>query len=222
MSSRRRSPPCRPRLTEWNASPTKPDRYLRELRAAMRRLNRTVNNLLDMTRLESGAVKPAADWCDVNELCDGTLELVGDALHYHPFTRDVPRDLPMMKLDQALIEQALANLLLNAAMHTPPEAEIVLRARLEDKTLSLSVLDRGPGLPDGDGSRLFQKFARGEHAPAGGSGLGLAIARGFARAHGGDAVARPRHGGGAEFCLTMPVETLDPSNEVFAASRAHH
>jgi len=197
-------------------------RYLGELRAAMRRLTRTVNNLLDMTRLESGAVQPALDWCEVKELCDGALELVGDALHLHAFVRDVPENLPMVKLDQALVEQALANLLLNAAMHTPPEAEVVLRARIEDKTLSLSVLDRGPGIPEGDTGWLFQKFARGGRAPAGGSGLGLAIARGFARAHGGTATARRRQGGGAEFSLTMPVEILDMKHEDLAASGAHH
>ena len=189
--------------------PSRTDSYLSELRAALRRLNRTVANLLDMTRLESGAVKPALDWCDVNELCDGALELIGDALHLHRFSRDVPRDMPMMQLDQALLEQALANLLLNAAMHTPPSSEVILRARLSDGRLTLSVLDRGPGLPPGDPDTLFQKFARGERAPAGGSGLGLAIARGFARAHGGNATARQRQSGGAEFSLVMPVEVIE-------------
>ena len=189
--------------------PANADRYLPELRAGLRRLNRTVANLLDMTRLESGAVKPALDWCDVNELCDGALDLTGDSLVGHRFTRDVPRELPMVKIDQALLEQALANLLLNAAMHTPPASEVVLRARLSDARLTLSVLDRGPGLPPGDPDALFQKFARGEHAPAGGSGLGLAIARGFARAHGGNATARQRQSGGAEFSLVMPVEVIE-------------
>jgi two-component system, OmpR family, sensor histidine kinase KdpD len=191
--------------------PARAGGYLIELRSAMRRLHRTVNNLLDMTRLESGAVKPVVEWCDINELCDGALELVGDALQFHHFMRDVPANLPMVRIDQALIEQALANLLLNAAMHTPPKTEVMLTARLDHKILTLSVLDRGAGLPDGDANRIFQKFTRGERAPAGGSGLGLAIARGFARAHGGNAIARRREGGGAEFSLTMPVEILDPS-----------
>ena len=107
----------------------------------------------------------------------------------------------MVKLDQALMEQALANLLLNAAMHTPPGSRgHVARPLAKTSSFTLSVLDRGPGLPPGETRNpLFKKFARGERAPAGGSGLGLAIARGFARAHGGDAAARTRDGGGAEF-----------------------
>ncbi len=189
--------------------PSRADHFLPELRAALRRLNRTVANLLDMTRLESGAVKPSLDWCDIDELCDGALELIGDALHLHEFHRDVPLNLPMVKLDQALVEQALVNLLLNAAMHTPPASEVTLRARLHDGQLTLSVLDGGPGLPPGDPNALFKKFSRGESAPTGGSGLGLAIARGFARAHGGNATAKQRELGGAEFSLTMPVEIIE-------------
>lgn len=189
--------------------PTKPLRYLPELHAALKRLRRTVDNLLNMTRLESGAVQPLLEWCDVGHLCDGALELVGDLLQSHAFSKEIPNSLPMVKLDQALIEQALANLLINAAMHTPPGSEVVLQADLREKKLVLTVRDRGPGLPPGDSNALFGKFARGDQAPAGGSGLGLAIARGFVRAHGGDAAARPREGGGAEFSLTIPVETLD-------------
>jgi two-component system sensor histidine kinase KdpD len=189
--------------------PAQFERYLPELRAAQKRLRRTVDNLLNMTRLESGAVKPLQDWCDVGDLCDGAQELVGDALLHHQFTREIPAGLPMVKLDQALIEQALANLLLNAATHTPQGSQVALRVSLLDKKLTLAVLDRGPGLPEGEPDALFKKFARGDGAPAGGSGLGLAIARGFARAHGGDAAARHREGGGAEFLLSLPVETVD-------------
>jgi two-component system sensor histidine kinase KdpD len=181
------------------------------LQAALRRLRRTVDNLLDMTRLESGAVKPSLDWCDVGELCDAALDLTGEALAGHQLCREVPTDLPMVKLDQALIEQALTNLLLNAAMHTPSGTEVTLRAEIKAGQLTLAVLDRGPGLQAGEARALFQKFSRGERAPAGGSGLGLAIARGFVRAHGGDATARQRSQGGAEFLLTLPVQTLDHS-----------
>jgi two-component system sensor histidine kinase KdpD len=189
--------------------PSQQEHYMPELHAALRRLRRTVDNLLNMTRLESGAIKPSLDWCDIDELCDAAMELAGHALAGHEVSRRVPAQLPMVKLDQALVEQALANLLLNAAMHTPAGTEVVLRADLSGDRLTLAVLDRGPGLPEGDASALFQKFSRGERAPAGGSGLGLAIARGFARAHGGDASASPRPGGGAEFRLTLPVQTLD-------------
>ena len=180
-----------------------------ELQSALRRLRRTVDNLLNMTRVESGDVTPMLDWCDVDELCDAAVELIGDALIHHRFYLNVPKNLPIVKVDRALIEQALVNFLLNAAMHTPSGCEVILRAYMQDQTLMLSVLDRGPGLPNMNLDDLFQKFVRGTHAPAGGSGLGLAIARGFARAHAGEATACPREGGGAEFTLKLPVETLD-------------
>jgi two-component system sensor histidine kinase KdpD len=180
-----------------------------ELQSALRRLRRTVDNLLNMTRVESGDVTPMLDWCDVDELCDSAVELIGDALIHHRFYLNVPKNLPIVKVDRALIEQALVNFLLNAAMHTPSGCEVILRAYMQGQNLMLSVLDRGPGLPNMNLDDLFQKFARGNQAPAGGSGLGLAIARGFARAHSGEAIACPREGGGAEFTLKIPVETLD-------------
>jgi len=196
---------------------------LREFHTALHRLNRVVNNLLNMTRLEAGSVQPRLDWCDVTELCAAAVDLVGDTLADHRLERDIQANLPLVKMDQALIEQALANLLVNAAMHTPPGTEVILRAYLENGRLHLTVLDRGPGLPRDDVESLFAKFARGPSAPAGGSGLGLAIARGFARAHGGDAIARQRDGGGAEFTIVLPVEILDTStHESSLAHRTHH
>jgi two-component system sensor histidine kinase KdpD len=195
---------------------------LAEFRPALDRLNRVVNNLLNMTRLEAGSVQPRLDWCDVTELCSAALDLTAKVLARHRVVRDIAPGLPLVKLDQALIEQALGNLLLNGAMHTPPGTEITLRARLKDKRLELSVLDRGPGLPEGEVETLFAKFTRGSSAPTGGSGLGLAIVRGFARAHGGDATARQREGGGAEFTLILPVEILkEDTHEISAVHSAH-
>ena len=189
--------------------PENSTRILPELNASLRRMRRTVGNLLDMTRIESGAVRPVIDWCDVSELCEAARDLTADIMGDHPFDCDYPADLPSIALDQALIEQALANLLMNAAVHTPPDSPVTLRARLEDSVLTLSVLDRGPGLPSGSTEALFEKFSRGQQAPCGGSGLGLSIARGFARALGGEVFARHREGGGAEFSLVLPVQTLD-------------
>src|SRR5262249_45054617 len=90
---------------------------LPEFRTALECRNRVVNNLLNMTRLEAGSVRPQLDWCDVTELCSAALDLAGNALASHKLQRDIPSNLPLVKLDQALIEQALLNLLLNAAMH---------------------------------------------------------------------------------------------------------
>jgi two-component system sensor histidine kinase KdpD len=205
------------------AHPADDTSVLAEFRTALARLNRVVNNLLNMSRLEAGTIRPRLDWCDLKELCAAALDLTGDMLARHRVIRQIDPNLPMVKLDQALIEQALANFLVNAAMHTPPGTEVLLRAALVNSRLELSVLDRGPGLPDGDVEALFVKFVRGPTAPAGGSGLGLAIARGFARAHGGDALALGRDGGGAQFTLRLPVETLNAApHETNATERAHH
>jgi two-component system sensor histidine kinase KdpD len=210
-------------IDEMSADPPESHRYVPELRGALRRLRRTVDNLLNMTRLESGAVKPMLDWCHVDELCDDAVDMIGDALIGHRFYVKVSKTLPMVKIDRALIEQALVNLLLNSAMHTPAGTAVTLRARLENGELVLSVLDRGPGLPADDAEVLFQKFARGENAPAGGSGLGLAIARGFVRAHSGEVRARNLAGGGAEFALALPVETLEESlHETDQADSSDH
>lgn len=196
---------------------------LAEFRTALERLNRVVNNLLNMTRLEAGTVQPRLDWSDVTEICSAALDLTGGALAAHPLVREIQPNPPLVKVDQALIEQALANLLINAAMHTPPGTEVTLRARVASGQFDLSVLDRGRGLPEGDPEALFAKFARGPSAPAGGSGLGLAIARGFARAHGGEAFARPREGGGAQFSLVLLVETLELTpHEAESPHRSHH
>jgi two-component system sensor histidine kinase KdpD len=183
-------------------------RFLPELRTALRRLWRTVHNLLDMSRLESGSVKPSAAWCDVTELCDNALDLVGESLDAHRLSVEIPGGLPLVKADQALLEQALANLLLNAAAHTPPGTDVTLRAGVSDGALRVEVLDNGPGLPEGDPDALFEKFRRGEGARAGGTGLGLAIARGFLRAQHGDVTARRRDGGGAAFSIRLPTETM--------------
>lgn len=188
--------------------PAEAERFLPEVRTALRRLWRTVHNLLDMSRLESGSVRPAVAWCEVTELCDNALDLVGDALGSHRLAVEVPAGLPLIRADQALLEQALANLLLNAAAHTPPGTEVTLRAAVANGALSIEVLDRGPGLPEGDPDALFEKFHRGEGARAGGTGLGLTIARGLLRAQGGDVTASHRDGGGAAFGIRLPTETM--------------
>lgn len=188
-----------------------PRMYLDELRAALQRLNRVVNNLLNMTRLEAGAIESRRDWSEVGELCEAALKLAAEPLAHHNVQRRLPPDLPLVKLDQALIEQALANLLINAGVHTPPGTDVLLEAGVVDRMLTLSVADRGPGLPPANPEELFRKFTRGPNAPSGGSGLGLAIARGFARACGGDVTATNRPGEGAVFAIRLPVEVHSES-----------
>jgi two-component system sensor histidine kinase KdpD len=180
-----------------------------EIRTATRRLNRLVNNLLDQTRLESGMLKPRLDWCDGHDLVNAAVDGVSELLAGHPFETDIPRDLPLFRADSALMEQVIANLLLNSALHTPPGTPIFLAAGVDRSRsrIFFTVADRGPGLPPALRERLFQKFQRGDAAKAGGLGLGLSIIRGFVTAQGGEVVAGENPGGGAVITVYLPFTT---------------
>ncbi|MDB6093122.1 MAG: two-component sensor histidine kinase [Verrucomicrobia bacterium] len=186
-------------------SPTR-DRLAGEIQTATRRLHRLVNNLLDQTRLESGALRPKLDWCDAHDLVNAAVENVGEALVGHPFETDVPAEIPLFRADFALMEQVISNLILNAALHTPPGTPIFLAAGMDGAKARVffTVADRGPGLPAAMRDRLFKKFQRGDAAKAGGLGLGLSIIRGFVAAQGGEVVAGENPGGGAVFTVYLP------------------
>lgn len=181
---------------------------LREIQSAVRRLRRVIDNLLNMTRIETGVVEPKLDWCDVGELIRAAIELAGDALHEHHIIIEGDEALPMVKLDQPLLEQCLSNLLINAANWSNPGTKITVRADVDGNELLLTVLDEGKGLNESDLAHIFEKFYRASDARPGGTGLGLSIVEGFVRAHGGFVHAANRKTGGAEFTLTIPVETI--------------
>jgi two-component system sensor histidine kinase KdpD len=180
----------------------------REIQQALKRLNRVINNLLDMTRIESGVIHPKLDWCDIGELVQAAIDLAADGISDRRVTIDTDKNFPAVKVDQALLEQSLCNLLLNAASSSPSKAEIIIRGRLVDNRLILSVIDEGKGIPDSDLPHIFEPFQRGAEAAPGGTGLGLAIVDGFVRAHGGVISAANRQPRGAEFVMTIPVENL--------------
>jgi two-component system sensor histidine kinase KdpD len=182
------------------------ENLLGELRTAVRRLNRLVGNLLDQTRLESGALKPLLDWCDVRDLVNAAVDATHDALAGHPLTITIPENQPPMRADFALTEQALVNLLLNAAHHTPPGTGVSIAVGLEaDGTqVFFAVADRGPGFPPSAREHFFKKFVRGESARAGGLGLGLSIVQGFIAAQGGEVTIGDNPGGGARITLHLP------------------
>lgn len=189
------------------------DSLVTEGRTAARRLNRLVENLLDQTRLESGALKPRLDWCDMSDMVNAALESVGDALADRPLEISIPPALPPIRADFALTEQALANLLLNAGLHTPPRTPVFLAAGLDHGTGTafFTVADRGPGLPPEMKDRVFRKFSRGDAAHAGGLGLGLSIVRGFIAAQGGEIVVGGNPGGGAVFTIYLPNNPPEPT-----------
>jgi len=176
-----------------------------EIQEATRRLNRLVGNLLNMTRLESGHVKPKLDWCDVADLVQVTLKEIERELVQHPLTIEVAPNLPLVRMDFVLMQQALTNLLLNAAVHTPPGTRVGVVARQESQNLLLRVADTGPGLPAEALPFIFDKFYRAPAAPAGGTGLGLAIVKGFVEAQGGGVQVENQPGGGAAFTVLLPL-----------------
>jgi len=159
---------------------------------------------------------PALDWCDVSDLIRSAIRLADDELKRHTVEVEAGNSLPIVKADQALLEQSLCNLLLNSAANSPAGSRIVIRAACAGGHLSLSVLDEGRGIPEGDLPHIFQVFYRGDGASPGGTGLGLAIVDGFTRAQGGHVSAFNREPGGAEIIITIPVETLkwNPAEEV--------
>jgi two-component system sensor histidine kinase KdpD len=176
-----------------------------EIQESAARLNRLVSNLLDMTRLESGNVKPRLEWCDVADLINVALRHNERELSKHEIIRSVARPLPLVKADFVLIEQVLNNLLLNAAAYTPPGTPVEVRASVVNGEMVVTVADRGPGLPAESLPHLFEKFYRVPGAPAGGTGLGLSIVKGLVEAHGGRVEVQNRPGGGAEFIVCLPV-----------------
>ncbi|SRR5579885_1553365 len=179
----------------------RPDRC--ELQQAVQRLTRTVDHLLDATRLESGLLQLTREWCDPAELVREAVASSGlnaDALRIH-----IEPELPAVSVDARLIQQALHALLLNAVAHGGNNHPIDVNAARDGDTLMISVADRGPGLAPGEGKKVFDKFYRGPRTHPGGLGLGLSIARQLVEAHGGELIAQNREGGGARFSICIPL-----------------
>jgi two-component system sensor histidine kinase KdpD len=179
--------------------------YAGEIHVAAERLNRLVANLLDMSRLESGMLQAKLDWCDIRDVINGSAKELEKELAHRALTVVVQEDMPLVKLDFGLIEQAVANLLLNATLYTPAGTPIFVKAWVENGECVVAVSDSGPGLPSTESQRVFEKFYRAPNAKTGGAGLGLPIAKGFVEAHGGSIAARNRTEGGAEFVIRIPM-----------------
>jgi two-component system sensor histidine kinase KdpD len=191
--------------------------YVGEIDTASKRLQRLVDGLLQMTRLES-KVEPKFEWCDVNELIESARAAAGDSLGNHPVMLEIAPDMPLVKTDQALLQQALANILHNAAVYSPDASPVELTARYAEQKLRLTVCDHGPGLPPGDEARVFGKFYRAPGAPAGGTGLGLSVARGFVHALGGDLSGWNHPQGGAVFEILLKAECMVPGDGTACAA----
>jgi two-component system, OmpR family, sensor histidine kinase KdpD len=174
-------------------------------------LNRLVGNLLDLSRIEGGSLKPDKSWHDLGALVDDVLDRLRPAVGRYRLRVSVPPDLPPLWLDAVEIGEALYNLVENAAKYSRPETDLAVEVRQDAiaGTVEVSVSDRGPGIPPAELSHVFDPFhraidtARGPRP--GGLGLGLAVVKGLVEAHGGRVWAENRAGGGARFTFTLPA-----------------
>ncbi len=196
------------------SAPAVRNELLHQVRDAAARLNRVVQNLLDMTRIESGLVVAKKDWCDAGDLLRAAVSRLSKELEGHPVAVEVEPGIPLLRVDFGLMEQTLCNLLLNAAQYSPPGSEIRAEAKVEGSTFVLDVSDRGPGLPSGAIEEVFKKFYRVPGTATGGTGLGLSIVRGFVEAHGGTISVANRAGGGTIFSIHVPVEHVQTAKEL--------
>jgi two-component system sensor histidine kinase KdpD len=200
--------------------PAEREELLATLQEEAERLNRFVANLLDMTRLESGAIALRLEPIDAGEIIGAALGRAARLLARHRVEADIAPDLPMLPLDAALFEQVLVNLFDNAAKYAPPGSRIDVRARRCGERVEITVLDEGPGIPEGELERVFDKFYRvhAQDRRRAGTGLGLAICRGFVEALGGRIVAGNRRDRtGAVLTITLPAA---PQTTAPAAERA--
>jgi two-component system sensor histidine kinase KdpD len=170
------------------------------------RLNRLVGNLLDLSRIEAGSIRPEKGWYDIGSLVNEVAGRLRRLAATHVLVLDVPDDLPPTHFDYVEIDQVITNLIENALKYTPPSTEIRVSVRLGQDAVQMEVADNGPGIPAAALPNLFKPFFRAGGRPGpGGSGLGLAVAKGLIEAHGGRIWAENRAEGGARFVFTLPL-----------------
>jgi two-component system sensor histidine kinase KdpD len=186
-----------------------------EILLASTRLNRLVDNLLNMSRLESGMLRPKLDWCDVNELIHTVVNRLRPEIEKFPVSILIPENVPMVKMDFGLMEQALFNILHNITVHTPPGTSVNINVSIEENDLVLSISDDGPGFEKQSLGMVFDKFSSRGDSGKSGLGLGLSISRGFIQAHSGTITVANHDPHGALFTIRIPVETIriEPENE---------
>lgn len=182
-----------------------------EISQASLRLNRQVENLLNMSRLESGFIKARKDWCDIHELVHSVVNQLDDVLKQHNVIVHIADDMPLVKLDFGLMQQVLNNLITNAAIYTPLNSSIKIKARIHKhqgkEILEIEVQDEGQGFPELETEKVFEKFYRLKDSKTGGTGLGLSIVKGLVEAHQGKVMLRNIPNAGAKFTIEIPAVT---------------
>jgi two-component system sensor histidine kinase KdpD len=198
--------------TNGNLSEKNKRSLLTEISIASLRLNQQVQNLLNMSRLESGTIRLKKDWCDLNELIYKTVDRLGDYSKNHVMDIEIPSNLPLFKLDEGLLEQVLYNLTYNAITYTPEASVVTIKAlNIEQQRCEITIEDNGQGFPESEIGKVFDKFYRLDHSKTGGTGLGLSIAKGFVEAHNGTITLENAPLGGALFTITIPAEVSYPN-----------
>ena len=178
------------------------------------RMSSLINNILDMARLDAGAVELNRQWYPLEEIIGTVLTRLQNHLAGRPVTVKLPPGIPMIYVDAVMIEQVLINLLENILRYTPESSPVEIMAATSSNAVIISVADQGPGIPEGSESKLFEKFYRVRHEAAqSGVGLGLAICRAIIIAHGGSIQAQNRPTGGAVFTFMIPLDHTPPVME---------
>jgi len=180
---------------------------LEEIDKASIRLNRQVENLLNMSRLETGMLKLKIDWCDINELIYTVIQKIAPIKNNHTISFIPNEKLPLFKLDAGLIEEVIQNLVTNAILYTPKNTIIKIDASHQSDNCVFSVSDNGDGFPENEIQFAFDKFYRLPNTKTGGSGLGLSIVKGFIEAHNGTIKLKNNTNSGANFTIIIPTET---------------
>ena len=183
-----------------------------EIRTASKRLLKTVNGLLDMTRIDAGQAQPNLEWHDMHDVVGTVLNGLENP-HHRQIQTVFSDNLPLVKIDAVMIQQALLNLVSNAVQYTPPESEIKISIQTDPNTLVVSVADRGRGINESDLEKIFEKFYRGKNSQPGGLGLGLSVTKRFIEALGGEIEVHNRKNGGARFTFRVPVEFYPSSGK---------
>ena len=206
-------------LSEENST-----KLLSEMEKASLRLNHQVENLLNMSRLESGYIQPKMDWCDLKELVYNVLDNLKEELNHHRIKVKTADYLPLFKLDYGLTEQIVYNLVFNASQYTPPGALIEIGIEYnpevnfepnDDKvmTCKITISDDGNGFPEEEIHKVFDKFYRLQHSKTGGTGLGLSIVKGFVEAQNGKvSLMNKEEGNGAIFSIEFPATVMQTNS----------
>ena len=173
-----------------------------------------LSNLLDMSRIEAGTLMVSLQIADIKDLIKAALEQVGSRHGTHPVHMNIPDNLPYILVDPGLMVQAFINILDNSFKYSPPESSVDITAELRGEHVEIAIIDHGPGIPNDDLERVFDKFYRLQRPNSvAGTGLGLSIVRGIIEAHGGTVNAANNPNGGTIIRLVLPVKALKTGSE---------